>query len=129
MKVLAFLFLLGCSSGEYTFDNSTNNTISKTCFNVSTSPSTLVNHSSFPKVANSTGPFLFYPTSPPLRSPIPIWENKTSSSYNHSSELGPSSFSPTLEINTRTRTTSSPTAPPEFDSAALLLLVLLPIAL
>jgi hypothetical protein len=144
MRLLAFLLLLGCSFGEYTFGNSTNITISKTCFNVSTSLSTPVVYSSFHKVANSTGPFLTYPTSTILRLPIPIWENNTSSSCNCSSKLLPSSSSPTLEYNTRTRTISSPTAPPEFYSAAwslrhsdgkgiigqtlcLLLLMLLPI--
>jgi hypothetical protein len=118
MRLLAFSLLLGCSFGDHTFDKSTNYTISKTCFNVSTSQSTLVVHSSFPKAENLTSPFLIYPTSPPLRLPIPIWENKTSSSCNDSSELVPSSSSLTLESDTRTRTTSSPTAPAEFYSAA-----------
>jgi hypothetical protein len=120
MRLLVFLLLLGCTCGEYTFNNSTNDITSKTCFTFPTSLSTPVVHSPFHRAANSTGLFLIYPTSPPFRLHIPIWENKTSSSCNHSSTLVPSLSSPVWQTSTgpsATQNISSPTAPPEFHSA------------
>jgi hypothetical protein len=141
MRSLAFLLLLGTSFGEFSFENITNNIVSEGCVKVSTSVALLP----FPKVASSTGKFTVYPTSLPLRLPLPIWENKTRTSCNSSNILATTATSPNSESRaSATWNVSSPTAPPEFYSAGWgvrhsnsalliqqalgLLLILLPVA-
>jgi hypothetical protein len=114
MKSLAFLLLLGASFGEYTSEDVTNNVISESCFKASTPVALLP----FPKVASSTGKFTIYPTSLPLRLPLPIWENRTRAFYNSSNILATTTLSPNSENRaSATWNVSSPTAPPEFYSA------------